>query len=77
VAQQAAGRTGLDVGILKQMLPLVATLTMEGLSQQSKVSAGSPSSLSGLLTPLLDRDRDGSIVDDVLGAAGKLFGGSR
>jgi hypothetical protein len=25
------------------------------------------------LTPLLDRDRDGSVVDDVLGSVSRLF----
>jgi len=28
-----------------------------------------------MLTPLLDQNRDGSMVDDILGQAGKLFGG--
>ena len=28
-----------------------------------------------MLTPLVDRNRDGSMLDDVLGQAGKLFGG--
>jgi hypothetical protein len=29
----------------------------------------------GMLTPLLDSNRDGSAVDDVLGMAAKLFKG--
>jgi len=28
-----------------------------------------------MLRPFVDQNRDGSIVDDVLGQAGKLFGG--
>jgi hypothetical protein len=28
-----------------------------------------------MLTPFVNQNRDGSIVDDVLGQAGKLFGG--
>jgi hypothetical protein len=28
-----------------------------------------------MLTPLLDSNRDGSMFDDLLGQAGKLFGG--
>jgi hypothetical protein len=28
-----------------------------------------------MLTPMLDRDRDGSVVDDVAGMLGKFLGG--
>jgi hypothetical protein len=30
--------------------------------------------LLGMLAPLVDQNRDGSMLDDVLGQAGKLFG---
>jgi len=35
VAAAASAETGVDVGIIKQMLPLVATLVMGGLSKQT------------------------------------------
>jgi len=35
VAAAATSETGIDVGIIKQMLPLVATLVMGGLSKQT------------------------------------------
>jgi hypothetical protein len=31
--------------------------------------------LLDMLTPMLDRDRDGSVVDDVAGMLGKFLGG--
>jgi hypothetical protein len=76
VAQQAAARTGIDAGILKQMLPLVAAMVMGALSRQSQSAApGQGAGLLSMLTPMLDQNRDGSVADDLLGMAGKLFGG--
>ena len=34
LASEAAARTGLDVGILKKMLPAIAAMLMGGLSKQ-------------------------------------------
>ena len=85
VAAQASSRTGISESILKQMLPAVASLAMGAMSRQaaappasglSGLAAGSAdrgSGLLGMLTPLLDRDRDGSVMDDLLGSALKSF----
>jgi hypothetical protein len=32
-------------------------------------------SLMGMLAPLLDQNRDGSALDDILGMAGRFLGG--
>jgi len=63
-------------GILKKMLPVLATVVMGSLSK--KVISGGRSSgrtvqanSGGLLSSLLDSDRDGSIWDDVLGMAAR------
>lgn len=80
VATGAAEKTGIDPSVLKKMLPLLATLAMGALAKQKKsaptVGAGAAQSagLAGMLEPLLDRDRDGSIVDDVGGLLGGFFG---
>lgn len=76
LAEQAHVQTGLDTGIIKQMLPLVASMLMGSMSKQvsSSNTAGSGTSgLTGMLTSLLDADKDGSVVDDLIGMAGKLF----
>ena len=65
VAAQAAGRTGISESVLKKMLPVVASLAMGALSRQQPGTGGA--GLLGMLTPLLDRNKDGSVVDDVLG----------
>ena len=83
MAAQAAEQTGLGSDLMKQMLPIVASLAMGALSKQSAgnnlagmVQGGQSSGVMGLLGSFLDQNRDGSMVDDVLkGVAGRLFGG--
>ena len=78
VATQASQRTGIDPSILKRMLPLVAALAMGGLSRQSKTTGGpTAGGLGSMLGPLLDRDRDGSMMDDVAGMVGGMLGRKR
>lgn len=80
VAARAASQTGLDASLLEKALPLVAALMMGALSRQGGGSTlgaslgGSPQGggLLSMLTPMLDQNRDGSMIDDVLGMLGKL-----
>ena len=77
VAAHAATNTGIDAGILKQMLPVVASMVMGAMKQravgggltnsQAGMGGGAQSPLGGLLTSFLDSNKDGSVVDDVLG----------
>ncbi|MEL7310152.1 MAG: DUF937 domain-containing protein [Pseudomonadota bacterium] len=81
VASQAAEKTGLDVGVLKKMLPMVATMAMGTLSKESK--GGALASLLGgsqqqspaasLLGAFLDKDNDSSAVGGLLGLAKKFL----
>ncbi|MBN1568173.1 MAG: DUF937 domain-containing protein [Acidobacteria bacterium] len=78
VAQRASERTGIGADILKKMLPIVATLAMGALSRQNASVQQTPGAsaadgLSGMLGQFLDADRDGSVLDDVLGMASKFF----
>ena len=77
VAARASERTGIGSDVLKQMLPLVATLAMGALSKQAAATRGPASAphagVLGMLTPLLDSNRDGSIADDVMGMFGKFL----
>jgi hypothetical protein len=85
VAGRAAAQTGLGEDVLKKLLPVAASLVMGSLAKQQtgQVAAGGAGSslagggggILGMLTPLLDQNRDGSMLDDILGQAGKLFGG--
>lgn len=76
VAQQASARTGLDVGILKQMLPVLATVVMGHLAKKQAGGAAPTDLLGSLggLSGMLDADRDGKVeVSDVIGLAKKIF----
>lgn len=80
VAQRASEKTGIGSDILKKMLPIVASMVMGSLSKQTsetrfqQTAAREPSSgLLGMLSPMLDADKDGSVADDLLGMVGKLF----
>ena len=75
VATRASAKTGINPAILKQLLPLAATLMMGAMAKRT---TSSPSTLPGgpghstgglmdMLTPMLDQNGDGSIVDDVIG----------
>lgn len=80
VAGAAAARTGMQSGTLKQMLPMLAALTMGAMGKQTAArgspSAGATGSANlDMLTRMLDADQDGSIADDLLGLAGRLFSG--
>lgn len=82
VASQVADQTGIGADVLKQMLPVVATMVMGGLSK-THASASAPAEentgggAAGLLGSLLDQNHDGSVVDDVAGMLGRFLGGGR
>ena len=74
VATHASQETGLGSTLLKKMLPVVATMVMGTLGKSLLGGGGAAPAQqqsSGILGTLLDSDRDGSIVDDVLGMAFK------
>jgi hypothetical protein len=75
VAGQAAQQTGIGPDIMKQMLPLVATMVMGSLSKQNASAASGENSGGSFLTSLLDQNRDGGIADDVAGMLGRFLGG--
>lgn len=71
LASHVAGNTGISDSLIKQMLPVVASLAMGAISKQhTEQAAASP--LEGL-AGMLDFNHDGSAVDDVVGLMGKLF----
>ena len=81
VASQVASQTGIGEGVLKAMLPVVAAMMMGALSKRMSQPAavgadtGLGGGLLGMLSPALDANRDGSMVDDVAGMVGRLLSG--
>jgi len=72
LSNQVSGSTGVSDTLIKQMLPIVASLAMGALAKQQNTQQ-SASPLGGL-AGMLDFNRDGSASDDVIGMMGKLFG---
>lgn len=73
LAAGAASETGIDAGIIKQMLPLVATMVMGGLSKQTGGGGRlQEESAGGLLGSLLGGAQGGDL-GDIAGMVGKLF----
>ena len=85
VAKHAGSRTGIDPELIKKIMPVVAALAMGVLSKQGKSGEAAPGMPSGrqastdggglgdILTSVLDMDRDGSMLDDLIGMAGKML----
>jgi hypothetical protein len=74
VAAGAAQKTGIDPAILKKLLPIVAAMAMGALAKQTRTggtgtqTAGAgKGGIGAILGPLLDRNGDGSPIDDLLG----------
>ena len=87
VASRAAAQTGLSADVIKRLLPLAATLMMGAFSKQrsggantaglpgSGLGAGAGGGILDMLGPMLDRNKNGSIADDVTSLIGKFMGG--
>ena len=82
VAGHAAKGSGLDSSLLRQMLPMIASLAMGALAKQQASSEGAfegtPPGRTGQpqlggLESFLDMDGDGSMLDDVLNLAQKFL----
>ncbi len=76
VANRASQNTGVGSSIIKKMLPMLASLAMGAMSNQSSAAGVNSSQSTGvtdLLSSFLDSDNDGSIADDLLGMAGKFL----
>lgn len=79
LASRAVAESGLDPELLKKMLPAVAALLMGGLSRQGASLEGADvarqsdsGGIGNMLVAMLDADKDGSVVDDLMGMARRL-----
>ena len=73
IASRAAEQTGVSDGLIKQMLPMIATMAMGALSQKQAQSPESGTDLGGVLGAFLGGGDNNSMVDDLLGMAGKFL----
>ena len=79
VANDAAAQTGVSADVLKRLLPLAATMMMGAFAQRTSSGSGLAAGaapgggIMSMLSPLLDGNRDGSVVDDVTGMLGNFM----
>lgn len=85
VAKRASAQTGISDALIKKMLPMVAGMVMGSLRKQQQTQPNfaetlgqarqqqQPSQAGGLLSSFLDADGDGSMVDDLIGMAGRFL----
>lgn len=76
VAAHASKQTGIGESLIKQALPLIAGLLMGALNKQSNAGQDlgrtqAQSNPLGPLASIFDQDRDGHVLDDIIGMAGK------
>ena len=82
VASHAAGQTGLDIGALKALLPMVAMMAASALGNGAAPAQGGVGGLlggllgggnqggaAGTLINMLDANKDGNPLDDIMGMA--------
>jgi len=67
----AAGKSGIDRGTLASVTEMLGG--EDALGKVSGMMKDNPDA-AGMLTRFLDRDGDGSALDDIAGMAGKFFG---
>lgn len=72
LATHVAGNTGLSDTLIKSMLPVVASMAMGALAKRMGGAGATEAPATGL-AGMLDFNRDGSAVDDVVGLLGKFF----
>lgn len=76
VANAMSAKSGIDASSISSLLPMLAPLIMGALNKQtnlSSVNTSNTNDLTSMLTNFIDQDKDGSVVDDLLGMAKKFF----
>lgn len=80
VAAQVSQSSGVGADIIKQMLPMIATMAMGAMTKKAGGAQGlmglmgqGSGGLGGLMS-MLDMDKDGSPIDDIMGLMKKVSG---
>ena len=78
VARHVEKETGMSSSIIKSVLPMLAPMIIGALTKKSAPNMGSHSSsqssgMTDMLSNLIDRDNDGSTIDDIMGMASKFI----
>ncbi len=78
VASRVATKSGSNSGVVKMLLPIIASLAMGALSKKGNANpapaqASQSTGMMGMVKDFIDTDDDGSIVDDLFTMAARRF----
>ncbi|CAA6812435.1 MAG: Unknown protein [uncultured Sulfurovum sp.] len=78
VARHVEEETGMSSSIIKSVLPMLAPMIIGALTKKSAPNMGGhsstqSSSMTDMLSGLIDQDNDGSAIDDIMGMAAKFI----
>ena len=78
VARHVEAETGMSSSIIKSVLPMLAPMIIGALTKKSAPSmsghsSSQSSSMTDMLSGLIDQDNDGSAIDDIMGMAAKFI----
>lgn len=76
VTDELSKKSGFDVSSISSLLPMVAPLILGALNKQTNLSSTDTSNtndITSMLVDFIDQDNDGSVVDDLMGMAKKIF----
>ena len=78
VARHVEAETGMSSSIIKSILPMLAPMIIGALTKKAAPSMGGHSSnessgMTDMLSGLIDKDNDGSTIDDIMGMAAKFI----
>jgi hypothetical protein len=78
VARHVEKETGISSSIIKSVLPMLAPMIIGALTNKAAPSMGNhsssnSSSMTDMLSNLIDQDNDGSAIDDIMGMAAKFI----
>lgn len=71
-----AGSLGIGGDKIKSLLPMIAQMRAGAINKNSNITAlkdSDTSALTSMLSSFLDEDKDGLVIDDLLGLASKFF----
>jgi len=79
VAHHVEKETGISSSIIKSVLPMLAPMIIGALTNKSASSLNNSSNtnsaggITDMLSNLIDQDKDGSAIDDIMGMATKFI----
>lgn len=75
IEEKVAKTSGLDMSKIAPIMAMLAPLIMAQLGSQKKKTKTTSSGLGGLIGGMLDKNNNGSVIDDLAGIAiGQMFG---